>query len=95
MKKKKQFPYARFDRESLILRDVLAVDRTVMANTRTFLSYIRTSLTLFIAGVTFIHFFDPRVFFLIGWAFIPTSGVVFILGTIYYIRMKRSIRHIQ
>jgi putative membrane protein len=93
--KKKKSPYARFDRESLILRDVLAVDRTVMANTRTFLSYIRTSLTLFIAGVTFIHFFEPRVFLVIGWSFIPISGVVFVLGTIYYIRMKRSMKHIQ
>ena len=93
--KQKNSPYARFDRESLILRDILAVDRTVMANTRTFLSYVRTALTLFIAGVTFIHFFQPRILFLIGWIFIPVSGTVLILGAIYYIRMKRSIRHVQ
>lgn len=93
--KQKNSPYARFDRESLILRDILAVDRTIMANTRTFLSYVRTALTLFIAGVTFIHFFQPRILFLIGWIFVPVSGAVLILGAIYYIRMKRSIRHIQ
>jgi len=93
--KQNNSPYARFDRETLILRDILAVDRTIMANTRTFLSYVRTALTLFIAGVTFIHFFEPRVLLLIGWMFIPVSGVVLLLGAIYYIRMKRSIRHVQ
>jgi len=93
--KHSESPYARFDRESLILRDILAVDRTVMANTRTFLSYIRTALTLFIAGVTFIHFFEPRILFLIGWFFVPVSGVVLLLGAIYFIKMKRSIKHVQ
>ena len=93
--KRNTSPYARFDRESLIIRDLLAIDRTVMANTRTFLAYIRTALTLFIAGVTFIHFFEPRILFLLGWLFIPVSGVVFLLGAVYYVRMKRSIKDIQ
>ena len=93
--KKTHHPYTRFDRDSLILRDILAIDRTVMANTRTFLSYIRTSLTLFIAGVTFIQFFESRIIFLIGWLFVPLSGVVFLLGALYYTRMKRSMKHIQ
>ena len=93
--KDKKHPYTRFGRDSLILRDILAIDRTVMANTRTFLSYIRTSLTLFIAGVTFIQFFESRVIFLVGWIFVPLSGMVFLLGALSYIRMKRSMKHIQ
>ena len=93
--KRNTSPYTRFARDSLILRDHLAIDRTVMANTRTFLSYIRTALTMFIAGVTFIHFFEPRILLLIGWLFIPVSGAILLIGAIYYIKMKRSIRNVQ
>ena len=45
----KQTPYQIIDGQ-LILRDHLAADRTVLANERTFLAYIRTTLTLFVAG---------------------------------------------
>ncbi|MBN1881243.1 MAG: DUF202 domain-containing protein [Deltaproteobacteria bacterium] len=93
--KRRESPYTRFDRESLIIRDLLAIDRTIMANTRTFLAYIRTALTLFIAGVTFIHFFEPRILLIIGWMFIPISGLVLLLGVIYYMRMKRAIKYIR
>jgi uncharacterized membrane protein YidH (DUF202 family) len=31
-------PYARFEREELIVRDYLAADRTALANERTFLA---------------------------------------------------------
>lgn len=41
--------YEKLDRKSLILRDHLAVDRTILANERTVLAYVRTILTAFIA----------------------------------------------
>jgi putative membrane protein len=42
--------------ESTLLRDLLAIDRTVLANERTLLAYGRTLLALFAAGATVLHF---------------------------------------
>jgi len=45
-------PYGRFVGDELILRDELALDRTLMASERTMLSYLRTSLGLLVVGGT-------------------------------------------
>ena len=37
-------PYSRFRREEMILRDLLARERTVLSNERTLLAYIRTAI---------------------------------------------------
>ena len=49
-------PYQRFLKEELILRDELAIDRTLLANERTLMAYVRLAITLIIAGVSIIHF---------------------------------------
>ena len=49
-------PYERFDSDDLILRDELAIDRTLLANERTLLAYLRSGVALLIAGVSIIHF---------------------------------------
>ncbi len=67
-----------------MLRDCLAVERTIMANERTFLSYIRAALGLFIGGVSFIEFFDSQIMQVVGWIFIPLGIIAFILGLIRY-----------
>ena len=76
--------YLRVDRSRMILRDFLAVDRTILANQNTFLAYLRTALTLFVAGVTFIRFFDLLLIEIIGWIFIPIGLITFIVGLIRY-----------
>jgi len=53
-----QYFYIQFKREELILRDYLAADRTVLANERTFMSFIRTAVALAAAGGSLIHFLD-------------------------------------
>lgn len=50
--------YMQFKREELILRDYLAADRTVLANERTFMAFIRTAIALAAAGGSLIQFFD-------------------------------------
>ncbi len=74
-----------------ILRDHLAAQRTMLANERTYLAYIRTALTLFVAGVSFIKFFDHIFYEIIGWLLIPLGILTLIKGVISYIKMKRLI----
>ena len=62
------------------LADELAVQRTTLANERTWLAYLRTALTLFVAGVTFVQFFSSRIIQLIGWGFIPLGMVTALVG---------------
>jgi putative membrane protein len=78
-----------------IVRDVMAIERTVMANERTFLSFWRTALTLFIAGLTFLQFFENQIFQVLGWIFIPTGVVVFFQGVRVYRKMCRVIRQAE
>ncbi len=88
-------PYSKFIKEGLILRDYLAVDRTVIANERTFLAYIRTALTLFIAGVSCIQFFDSVAIEIVGWIFVPMGIATFIVGFTRYKKMKGLVRGIK
>ncbi|MFH2055424.1 MAG: DUF202 domain-containing protein [bacterium] len=87
--------YVSIDRSRMILRDYLATDRTVLANQNTFLAYIRTALTLFVAGITFIRFFDSLIIAIIGWAFIPAGIVTFIVGLVRYNHLRVSLRLIK
>ncbi len=85
-------PYSKFKTEKLILRDLLAIDRTVLANERTFLAYVRTALTLLISGVGVIGLFqDNLTFMIIGVAFIFVSVIVFFFGLFKFLKKKYHI----
>ncbi|MDP8275234.1 MAG: DUF202 domain-containing protein [Candidatus Euphemobacter frigidus] len=62
------------------VRDHLVADRTILANERTMLSYLRLSLTLFVAGVSLIKFFENWILVVIGGLFIPLALLAGILG---------------
>lgn len=82
----------------LILRDHLAADRTILANERTFLAYIRTALTLFVAGLSFVHFDilnRPLIDGIIGSLFMVIGFITFLLGLYRYNNMKSLIREIK
>jgi putative membrane protein len=83
-------PYDNFDPKAFIVRDWLALDRTILANERTFLAWCRTSLTLMIAGVTFVRFFGHRIYTVIGAIFIAAGILIFTLG---YARYRRMLGH--
>lgn len=75
-------PYIAYekDHEQMILRDYLAIDRTMMANETSFMSYVRTSLTMIAAGVTIVKFFTEPMMQAVGWAFIVVGAWVAIHG---------------
>lgn len=84
-------PYADIDTSRLILRDHLAIDRTVLSNQNTFLAYIRTALTFVIAGLTFIKFFQIPAIVYLGWAFLPIGVATFVVGFIRYNRLRMKL----
>ena len=65
-------PYQRFHRTQLILRDELAVDRTILANERTFLYYVRLSISLIFAGISSVPFSMEKFFETVGFLCVPT-----------------------
>ncbi len=87
-------PYSRFQHEELILRDYLAADRTVLANERTYLAYIRTALAFAIAGASLIHFLEPLVSDVAGWALIAMGVVTFAIGTMRYAQTRQRLERI-
>lgn len=74
-------PYAEFKSEEMILRDWLALDRTVLANKRTFLAYGRTAAALLALGIAFVHLIHHRFFEISGYGLMALGVVVFFVGT--------------
>ena len=83
--------YSRFDADKLILRDELAIDRTLLANERTLLSYLRSGIALLIAGVSFIHFAHEVWFTVVGVICIPSGFITVLIGVSRYAKMDKAI----
>lgn len=89
-------PYSRFEGSDLILRDHLAIDRTVMANERTVLAYIRTAAILFGGAVTLIKFFpEQKLTQVFGAFFVLLSIGMLIVGWMRYTRQRRVLEELQ
>ncbi len=83
--------YDKIKKEQLVIRDLLAADRTILANERTLLAYARTALTLFIAGVSFIHFYPSEILYLMGWGFIPAAILTMYWGMARFFKLRKSL----
>jgi putative membrane protein len=84
--------YERFLNSEMILRDRLAIDRTVLANERTFLAYFRTVLALILGGATVIRLFEDSSANLAGWILIALGALTGAVGAWRTIRMHEAIR---
>jgi len=84
-------PYDKFQKSDLILRDELAIDRTILANERTLMAYLRSGVALLIAGGSIIHFANQGWFWAVGIACIPGGLVTAMVGLLRYRKMHRSI----
>ncbi len=87
-----KLPYDNFNPQQFIVRDWLALDRTVLANERTLLAYMRTAFTLVISGLTFIKFFQHFAFDVVGYVFIASGVIIFIFGMRRYLQMLHHYR---
>ncbi len=87
--------YSKYCADNLILRDELAIDRTLLANERTLLSYLRSAAALLIAGFSIIHFSTEVWFWVLGLACIPAGIMTGIIGVARYRRMNQTIVRIR
>lgn len=85
-------PYDNFDQNEFILRDWLALDRTILATERTFLAYGRTSLALLATGMTLLKLFDGITFKVAGYVVITGGIVVFFYGLFRFVKMMRHFK---
>jgi len=78
--------------ETLIVRDFLARQRTKLANDRTLLSYVRTSLYFVVSGTALIKVNDLENVKDLGYLSFLISIVLLVLGFINFIRLKRKLQ---
>ncbi|KYP16377.1 DUF202 domain-containing protein [Flavihumibacter sp. CACIAM 22H1] len=78
-------------RVKLSLTDELAVERTRLANERTLLAYIRSSLYFSIAGLTLNSFFELELGWLLELAFWIVAFGILTSGIIRYRRVAKKL----
>ena len=88
-------PYLEFEREAMILRDWLALDRTVLANKRTFLAYSRTAIAMAVLGIAFIKLIGHPFFEVSGFLLVLSGVVVFYVGAREYMSNTRRFKKLM
>lgn len=78
--------------EKVILRDYLAIERTRLANERTLLSYIRSSLYLLIGSIAFFQLKDFPNFKYLALASLVFSIIFFVIGVFRFRLLKKSLK---
>lgn len=61
-------------------KDYLAAERTDLANERTFLSYVRTAISIAALGIVMLHFLTDSSSRIFGIAAIVIGGLMLALG---------------
>lgn len=73
---------------------LLTIGRTIMANERTLLAFIRTSMAFLIMGIGLIKYLDHPVLDVLGWIFVVLAGVLFFWGLHRYKEVKKVLRDV-
>lgn len=77
--------------KDLILRERLALQRTVLANQTTFLAFLRTAMYFLIAGLSLKNVLKIENSIIIELVLFSISIVIFILGIFNYLNHKKFI----
>ena len=75
--------------EELITRDYLAIERTRLANERTFLSYFRTAVVLLSSGIAVLKLEEISD---LGLFLLLLGPAIMVLGIIRFLYVKRQIK---
>ena len=86
--------YEKFSDE-MILRDYLALDRTVLANERTLLAYFRTFIGTFSAGIAMVKLVDTLLTNITGYVFMILSPFFLVFGLVRFFQIKKKIKTVE
>jgi putative membrane protein len=78
--------------KDLILREKLAIQRTILANQTTFLSFLRTAMYFLVAGISVNNLLSIRFGSIIEKSFIVIAAFLLLVGFINYTIQKRKIK---
>ncbi|MBK6263421.1 DUF202 domain-containing protein [Marivirga sp. S37H4] len=93
--KKLRFPQIVPDyknKERIILRDFLALERTTLANERTLFAYIRTSLYLILGGIGFVQLKDFENIRWLGFFSFGLSFLLIVFGLLRFYKLRKRLR---
>lgn len=82
------------NRDEIILRDHLAMERTKLANERTLLSYIRSSLYLVLGGIAFLGMKDLMEIRGLGYFSLALSFIILVVGITRYYQLNRHLKRL-
>lgn len=80
--------------QQVILRDYLAIERTRLANERTLLSYIRSSLYLLLGGIAFFQLKEFPNFKYLAILSLIFSLIFFVIGIYRFTLLKKSLKEL-
>ena len=97
--KMKKIKLLRFGRDfkpdqQVILRDYLAIERTRLANERTLLSYIRSSLYLLLGAIALFQLKEFANFQYLALTTVVFSVVFFVIGIYRFTLLKKSLKRV-
>lgn len=81
------------NRDEIILRDYLAMERTKLANERTLLSYIRSSLYLLLGGIAIIQLEGFESIKFIGYISLGLTILLIIIGIYRFQKLNRQLKN--
>lgn len=93
--KKLRFPKIVSDfqnKERIILRDFLALERTTLANERTLFAYIRTSLYLILGGIGFVQLKDFENIRWLGFFSFGLSAILIVFGLLRFFKLRKKLQ---
>ena len=77
--------------KDLILRERLAIQRTILANQSTFLAFLRTSMYFLIAGLSLKNVLKIDNSIIIEIVLFSVSCIILLIGLVNYFKHKKSI----
>lgn len=81
------------NRDEIILRDYLSLERTKLANERTLLSYIRSSLYLLLGGIAIIQLEGFESIKFIGYISLGFTIILVIIGVYRFQKLNRQLKN--
>lgn len=79
------------NKDAIILRDYLALERTRLANERTLLAYLRSSVYLVLGGIAFLQLRDFQHIQWLGIVSIGLSAIFLVVGVYRYLLLNQRL----